>query len=147
MADSSEKPWSDDPNAPKIPYSLHIQEREKFTGDFLAGILYGMPAASSSIRIHFVCLTDHSRNHRRSVLLVYDCTAPSSQSSKRGYQMGTRDPHRLNVLYCDDINRIGPQPSIYGLYRWPGIPWWRGVSPWTHGLQTSHLRQGHQSRS
>lgn len=43
MADSSVKPWSDNPNAPNIPHPLYIDERAKFAGDILAGILYGMP--------------------------------------------------------------------------------------------------------
>ena len=41
MYDPREKPWSDNPNAPKIPYSLYFQEKVTFAGDFVGPILYG----------------------------------------------------------------------------------------------------------
>ena len=43
MADSLEKPWSDNPNAPKIPYLLYSFEKSYFAGLFIASILYGVP--------------------------------------------------------------------------------------------------------
>ena len=39
MSDS--RPWSDNPNAPKISYSLYFQEKANFAGFLLASILYG----------------------------------------------------------------------------------------------------------
>ena len=41
MSDSSELPWSDNPNAPQIPPSLHVSEQLNFIGDFIAAIFYG----------------------------------------------------------------------------------------------------------
>lgn len=40
--ESQERPWSDNPNAPKIPYWLYYSEKSRFTGVFLGSILYGM---------------------------------------------------------------------------------------------------------
>ena len=35
-------PWSDNPNAPKIPLYLYTQEKSYFAGMLIASILYGM---------------------------------------------------------------------------------------------------------
>jgi hypothetical protein len=42
MSDSSEKPWSDNPNAPQIPYLLYFAEKANFAGILIGAILYGM---------------------------------------------------------------------------------------------------------
>ena len=42
MPDSREKPWSNNPNAPRVPHWVHTLEQENFAGDFIAAILYGM---------------------------------------------------------------------------------------------------------
>jgi len=42
MSDSDQKPWSDNPNAPKIPYSLYFQEKADFAGILIGSILYGV---------------------------------------------------------------------------------------------------------
>ena len=41
MYNSQEKLWSDNPNAPKIPYNLYFQEKVTFAGDFVGPTLYG----------------------------------------------------------------------------------------------------------
>ena len=39
MSDSS---WSDNPNAPKIPYPVYYFEKVLFAGDFISLIIYGV---------------------------------------------------------------------------------------------------------
>ena len=48
MSDSQERPWSDNPNAPRIPYWLYLQEKSRFAGVFLGSILYGTNKVSLS---------------------------------------------------------------------------------------------------
>lgn len=41
MSESPEKPWSDKPNAPRVPYQLYLEEKELFAGTLINAILYG----------------------------------------------------------------------------------------------------------
>jgi len=41
MSDSQEQPWSDNPNAPQIPYGLYLLEKTWFAGTLISSILYG----------------------------------------------------------------------------------------------------------
>jgi len=41
MSESQEPPWSNNPNAPKIPYSLYLEEKADFAGMLIASVLYG----------------------------------------------------------------------------------------------------------
>ena len=53
---SAMRQWSNDPNAPKIPYALYIDEKAAFAGTFIGSILYGTPKTPlpphPSIRAH-----------------------------------------------------------------------------------------------
>lgn len=42
MSDSPEQPWSDNPNAPKIPLRLHLSEKGNFTAAPICAVLYGI---------------------------------------------------------------------------------------------------------
>ena len=42
MSNSQQRPWSDDLNAPKIPYDLYFEEKGNLAGIFIGSILYGM---------------------------------------------------------------------------------------------------------
>ena len=53
MYDSQQKPWSDNPNAPKIPYHLYVQEKASFAGNMIGSILYGTP----HLHVHLSVLT------------------------------------------------------------------------------------------
>ena len=53
MYDSQQKPWSDNPNAPKIPYHLYVQEKASFAGNTIGSILYGTP----HLHVHLSVLT------------------------------------------------------------------------------------------
>ena len=46
MSDSQEIPWTDNPNAPKVPYYLYIEEKAYFAGILIASILYGLYEAA-----------------------------------------------------------------------------------------------------
>jgi len=35
------KPWSDNPNAPKITYQLYLEEKAYFAGTFIGAMFYG----------------------------------------------------------------------------------------------------------
>ena len=57
MSDSQEwPPWSDNPNAPNIPYRVYLDEKANFAGYILSSILYGTPDTplpiSPSVRAH-----------------------------------------------------------------------------------------------
>ena len=41
MSDSLGKPWSDNPNAPKVPYWVYFGEKSYFAGVIIGAILYG----------------------------------------------------------------------------------------------------------
>jgi hypothetical protein len=41
MDSSSQKSWSDNPNAPQIPYSLYFAEKANFAGFLIGAIFYG----------------------------------------------------------------------------------------------------------
>lgn len=72
MSGSSEKPWSDNPRAPQIPYEVYIAERGNFVGDFIAAMLYGC-----IVILFFQCTTallapvNHVRGNIRWVLVAH----------------------------------------------------------------------------
>jgi hypothetical protein len=41
MSNASVTPWSSNPNAPQIPYSLYFAEKSSFAGAIIGGIFYG----------------------------------------------------------------------------------------------------------
>lgn len=41
MSDSQEEPWTNNPNAPKIPHDLYLREKSYFAGVLVAALLYG----------------------------------------------------------------------------------------------------------
>ena len=43
MSDSQQNPWSNNPNAPKIPRALYLEEKATFAGTLIGSILYGAP--------------------------------------------------------------------------------------------------------
>ena len=43
MSGSQGEPWSDNPNAPRIPYQVYVHEKAIFAGDLIGAILYGTP--------------------------------------------------------------------------------------------------------
>jgi len=51
MSDSPVQSWSDNPNAPKIPYSAYFAEKATFAGALLGSILYGIV-----IMLFFQCM-------------------------------------------------------------------------------------------
>ena len=71
MSDAQPKSWSDNPNAPKIPYDLYFAEKASLAGTLIAAVLYGMPKipphTRPPIRNQFV----HSRNSLHAVLPMY----------------------------------------------------------------------------
>ena len=53
MSSSGEMPWSDDPNAPLIPYWVYLGEKAIFVGLFIGSILFGTGTPMHlSIRAH-----------------------------------------------------------------------------------------------
>ena len=51
MSDAQDKPWSDNPNAPQIPYYLYFEEKADFAGVLIGSILYGMHNAPQLTRL------------------------------------------------------------------------------------------------
>ena len=77
MSDSQQKPWSNNPNAPKISSGLHFEEKGSIIGNLVAPIFYGTSEASPPTRPHirahfvyFVC----PRDDHRGFLEMYDRT-------------------------------------------------------------------------
>jgi len=48
MVNSQEPPWSNNPNAPKIPYSVYLEEKATLAGSLTSSILYGMTTYTSA---------------------------------------------------------------------------------------------------
>ena len=74
MSDAEGQPFSDNPNAPKIPFDLYFQEKANFAGILIGSILYGArktPTRVSSCPM----LTSFARNRNRVVFPVYGSTA------------------------------------------------------------------------
>ena len=71
MSNSQLKPWSDNPNAPKISYDQYFEEKVYFVGVFLGSILYGTHEARFHTRLmadtYFVSPV-YSRDRHRVVL-------------------------------------------------------------------------------
>ena len=44
MSDTEQNPWSDNPNAPKIPHDVYFSEKIVFAGLLIAAVLYGINA-------------------------------------------------------------------------------------------------------
>ena len=78
MSDSQFKPWSENPNAPKIPHDLYFAEKVRIAGDFIGAMLYGTRymslATRSPIRTHFVCRAC-PRDPHHAVLQIHECAA------------------------------------------------------------------------
>ena len=47
MSDPSEPPWSNNPNAPQIPYWLHFGEKVYFAGVLMGAVFYGTHSCTS----------------------------------------------------------------------------------------------------
>ena len=62
MASSSESPWSDNPNAPQIPYLLYFVEKATFAGTLLGAIFYGTPTHVSAYMCSSFSLIHRSRD-------------------------------------------------------------------------------------
>lgn len=83
MSDSQQRPWSNSPNAPKIPYDLYFREKAYFSGTFIGAMLYGTPKVPPpihpSIRAHSV-YSVQSRDRRHAFLQMYDGTTQPNPS-------------------------------------------------------------------
>ena len=121
MSDSSQKPWSNNPNTPQIPYDLYLWEKAAFAGGFIGAILYGLPTYISicSVFTYLLRSINCSRNRHRDVLPMYYRPVQSRQSQKGEYKVGTRDLHRPHVLVCHHTLRHGSQSRINFLHRQP----------------------------
>ena len=69
MSGSQQKPWFDDPNAPKIPYKLYLYEKFSVAGNLVSAILYGARKEHThpSFHAHFFC-PNYSRDRNHVVL-------------------------------------------------------------------------------
>ena len=86
------KPWSDNPNAPKIPPFLYHAEKTYFAGTLIGAILYGtcklslphLPAGPCSL-----CLFDHFILGTL-IVLFFQCMAGLVNPARRGAGEGIR---------------------------------------------------------
>ena len=115
VVDIPTKPWSDNPNAPKIPYSLYFQEKVTFARDFVGPILWYAQLACQPTHTHFVCSV-YYRGRRRAVFPLHGRATQYHLSQRGGCQVGARVLHRGDVLVCDRIHRDELELSIPSLY-------------------------------
>ena len=54
---SSENPWSNNPNAPQIPYQIYFAEKANFAGILIGAIFYGMHTYTPTYA-YLLCLFD-----------------------------------------------------------------------------------------
>jgi hypothetical protein len=73
MSDNSQVPWSVDPNAPLIPYSLYQAEKYNFAGVLITAMFYG-GLTHASVCPHLFDLPC-SRDRHRSVLSMHERVA------------------------------------------------------------------------
>jgi len=138
MSDSQEQPWSNNPNAPKIPHLVYLAEKNLFAGTLISAILYGTHKQPPSTR-PFV----HAHNFFiRSILgiltvLFFKCMAALFNPIYRrgeGIKWGlvsytvimfslatvhlTTDLHALSISYIDNRDFAGSfeGEELYGPY-------------------------------
>ena len=70
MSASSQKPWSNNPNAPRIPLSVYHGEKAIFAGLFIGAMLYGTP--NHSLVESPIC-PDHSAVLGIVIVLFFRC--------------------------------------------------------------------------
>jgi len=120
MSDSQEQPWSDNPNAPKIPYDLYFGEKATFAGILIGSMFYGtyktFPPKRRPVDAH-IAYSVNSRDRYRAILPLYGGAPRPRKSQEGGYQVGTRLLHRGHVLVCDRVHRDEPERSIHFLHR------------------------------
>lgn len=117
MSDPWGESWSDNPNAPRIPYLLYVDEKSYFAGFLVGAILYGTQTRAPVSHFRFVRSIQHSRGCRCSLLSMYERAAQSRQSHSMGHEVGTSGPHYRHVLVCDDILGNVPRCSIPLIHR------------------------------
>ena len=117
MSGLSGEPWSEGPNAPRISYSLYLEEKTTFAGAFIGAMFYGMSKHTSPIHPHPVCWAQPTRHRHRPFLSMHGVIARFRQPYEEGYQVLARGPYRGHVLDCDDIHRGYPQYPIRLLRR------------------------------
>ena len=148
MSEFQGKPWSDNPNAPKISPFLYHAEKANLAGTIIGSILYGACDAPHPTRLltlsHFVCSVCY-KDPRRAVFPMYGRPAEPRPSQGGEYQVGARILHRAHVLVCDRVRRDEPQHPIPGLHRQSRIP---SQSPlvrtaWIPGLHSSKSARDH----
>ena len=74
MSDPQDKPWSDNPNAPKIPYDLYFGEKATFAGILIGSMFYGtcktLPPTRRFVCAHIAYSVDF-RDRHRAILPLY----------------------------------------------------------------------------
>jgi len=80
MSDTQKNPWSDNPNAPKIPHDVYFADKADFSGLLIAAILYGAsntpPHTPPPIRAQLV----RSRDPRHAFLPIHGRVTQPRQS-------------------------------------------------------------------
>jgi len=75
MSDSQERPWSNNPNAPKVPHDFYLEEKAYFAGVLIAAILYGTrkipPQTRLSAMLNLFARPSFHRGHRHAVFPMY----------------------------------------------------------------------------
>lgn len=90
MSDPSETPWSDNPNAPQIPYSLHFNEKVNFVGYPIGAMFYGT-RTHLCFRLSMPISSDRSTILGIIVLLFFQCMSAlfnPTNRTKKGTKWG-----------------------------------------------------------
>ena len=109
MSDSHELSWSDNPNAPNIPYRMYSAEKTWFAGTLISLILYGMrkrsPLTHSPTHAHRLVGSVYSRDAHRAILQMHERAIQPRPSQGGERQVGACVLHRLHVLVGDRAHR------------------------------------------
>lgn len=111
MSSSQQKPWSDNPNAPKISHRVYSQEKAYFAGALIGAILYGTrktrPPTRPPTCAYFLV---YPRGRHCDVLPMYGRVVEPSLSQKGGRQVGGHLLHVGHILVRDRVYRDEPPP-------------------------------------
>lgn len=101
MAESQQKPWSSNPNAPQISNEMYLEEKIALVGNLSGAVFYGIDIFNAVNLLVFTSFVQ-PRDNNRFVLSMY---RRIFQPGEGGNQMGTRSSHYGHVFDRDDIYR------------------------------------------
>ena len=108
------KPWSDNPNAPQIPYVYYFTEKVGLAGTFLGAILYGMPV---HVSLYLFTLFILSTILGVAAILFFQCMSallnPTNRTGSIKWGLVVHTAAMFLVLTLDALMSIAIYPISY----------------------------------